>query len=136
MVDQGMASVASEVPVSTIMSCEVFTARRTDPVTELVQQMLRAHVGCIPIVDEHGHPAGIVTKTDLVEALCKPELRTAADVMMPLAIVLNEHATVAHCAQMMTIEDFHHVMIVSATGALVGVVSSQDIVRWLVRADV
>ena len=36
---------------------------------------------------------------------------------------------------MMALEDFHHVMIVGSGGALVGVVSSQDIVRWLVAND-
>jgi CBS-domain-containing membrane protein len=38
---------------------------------------------------------------------------------------------------MMTCEDLHHVLVVSPSGSLVGVVSSKDIVTWLIalRAD-
>jgi len=131
-------TVADQVPITEIMTRDLVSARKDQPVAELVRQMLRGHFGCIPVVDERGHPQGIVTKTDLIELIAKPAhlaSATASDVMMPLAIVLDERATIAHCAQMMTLEDFHHVMIVGSGGALVGVVSSQDIVRWLVAND-
>ncbi len=137
MPTRSVPAVSNQASVVDIMSRDVITARKTVAVAELARQMLRAHIGCIPIVDEQGHPRGMVTKTDLVDALVKPEgaASTAADIMMSLAVVVSETASVAHCAKIMTIEDFHHVMIVSETGALVGVVSSQDIVRWLVRAE-
>ena len=61
--------------------------------------------------------------------------RTAEDIMLPLAFTLDEHATVAHAAAMMVQEDLHHVMIVSTGGFLVGVVSSHDIVRWVIAND-
>jgi len=35
----------------------------------------------------------------------------------------------------MAIEDVHHVVIVADSGALVGVVSTMDIVRWLTAND-
>lgn len=131
-------TIADQVPVTDIMSRELVTTRKELPVADVARQMLRGHIGCVPVVDERGHPRGIVTKTDLMELITKPamlETATVSDVMMPLAIVLDDRATVAHCAQMMTLEDFHHVMIVSSSGALVGVVSSQDVVRWLVAND-
>ena len=53
----------------------------------------------------------------------------------PLAITLNTHATVAHAAAMMAMEDFHHLMVVGNDHALVGVVSTMDVVRWLARND-
>jgi CBS-domain-containing membrane protein len=36
-----------------------------------------------------------------------------------------------YAAAMFVREGFHHVMIVSTTGMLVGVVSTKDVVRWL-----
>jgi CBS domain-containing protein len=131
-------TIADRVPATEIMTRNLICAREDLPLIEVAQLMLRSHIGCIPIVDEHGQPKGMVTKTDLVELVVRPEGiagGTAADAMMPLAIVLDEAATVAHCAAMMAAEDFHHVMIVSCHGALIGVVSSQDIVRWLVAND-
>jgi CBS domain-containing protein len=55
--------------------------------------------------------------------------------MMPLALTLDEHATLAHAASLMTLEDLHHVMVVSCSGALIGIVSAKDVVRWLVEND-
>jgi CBS domain-containing protein len=84
----------------------------------------------------------MVTKFDLIEQLLAAReaegarlALTAADVMMPLAITLDEHATVAHAAAMMSVEDVHHVPIVAEGGALIGVVSTMDIVRWLAAND-
>jgi CBS domain-containing protein len=131
-------TVADQVPVTEVMSRVLVTTRKELPAADVAKQMLRSHIGCVPVVDERGHPRGIVTKTDLLELITKPrmlESATVGDVMMPLAIVLDERATIAHCAQMMAIEDFHHVMIVASGGALIGVVSSQDVVRWLVAND-
>ena len=138
MSTQCVQTVADQVPVTEVMSRHLVTTRKEVLAGEVVKQMLRSHIGCVPVVDERGHPRGIVTKTDLLELIAKPAMlanATVADVMMPLAIVLDDRATVAHCAQMMTLEDFHHVMIVASGGALIGVVSSQDVVRWLVAND-
>jgi CBS domain-containing protein len=119
------------------MTRNVVCARPRLPVKALVRLMLRNHIGCVPIVDDRGHPRGMVTKSDLVEllddTLSLPDIdtRIAEDIMMPLAITLEENATVAHAATMMSLEGFHHVMIISKSGALIGVVSSQDVVRWI-----
>lgn len=133
---------ADSVSVTEIMTRNVVCARPRLPVTSLARLMIRNHISCVPIVDERGHPRGMVTKSDLIELLDtegpgSPSLasRTAADIMMPLAITLDDRATVAHAASMMAIEGFHHVMIVGRTGALVGLVSSQDVVRWIVEHD-
>jgi CBS domain-containing protein len=55
--------------------------------------------------------------------------------MLPLAITLDQSATVAHAAAMMSCEDLHHVLVVGDSGELVGVVSSKDVVNWLVSND-
>ena len=134
---------ADSVPVTEIMTRNVVCARPRLPVTSLARLMIRNHISCVPIVDERGHPRGMVTKSDLIELLDAEggldssllASRTAADIMMPLAITLDDRATVAHAASMMAIEGFHHVMIVGRSGALVGLVSSQDVVRWIVEHD-
>jgi CBS domain-containing protein len=136
-------TTADSVSVTEIMTRNVVCARPRLPISSLARLMVRNHISCVPIVDERGHPRGMVTKSDLIElmdgehGIDNPALaaRTAADIMMPLAITLDDRATVAHAASMMAIEGFHHVMIVSQTGLLVGLVSSQDVVRWLVDND-
>lgn len=134
-------TIADLVPVRRIMSRDVVCAREDLDVGALVDLMVRRRIGCVPVIDERGRPIGMVTKTDVVEqrlaaiAHGGSPAMTAGELMMPLAITLDEHATVAHAAAMMAVEDFHHVAIVSDGGALIGVVSTMDIVRWLAAND-
>lgn len=134
-------TIADLIPVRRIMSRDVVCAREDLDAGALIDLMVRRRIGCVPVVDERGRPIGMVTKTDLVEQQLAaiqhgtPPAGTAGALMMPLAITLDEHATVAHAAAMMAVEDFHHVAIVSVAGALIGVVSTMDIVRWLATND-
>jgi len=138
---RAVPTMADSVPVTAIMTRNVVCARPRLPVSSLVRLMIRNHISCVPIVDDRGHPRGMVTKSDLIELLddieTRPELETriAEDIMMPLAITLDDHATVAHAASMMTLEGFHHVMITNQGGILIGLVSTQDVVRWVVEND-
>lgn len=135
-------TIADLVPVRRIMSREVICAREDLEIGALMDLMVRHHIGCVPVVDDHGRPIGMVTKFDVVEQLLDartPEgpapAATAGEVMMPLAITLDEHATIAHAAAMMSVEDVHHVPIVTGCGALIGIISAMDIVRWLASND-
>lgn len=128
-----MPTIADRIPVTAIMSRDVVCGRTDLSVGALTELLVKNHIGCVPIVDDRGRPKGIVTKLDLVEHE-HPAL-TAGEVMMPLAITLNSHATIAHAVAMMAIEDFHHLMVVGTDHVLVGVVSTMDVVRWLARND-
>jgi CBS-domain-containing membrane protein len=135
-------TIADLVPATWIMSGDVIHAREDATVDHVMQLMVRRHIGCVPIVDGRNHPIGMVTKRDLVEnwvisrdADAAPPALTVGQLMMPLALTLDEHATVAHTAAMMAVEDVHHVPIVAESGCLIGIVSSFDIVRWLAAND-
>jgi len=141
-------TIADQVPVTEIMSRDTTCAHRNLEAAALVDLMVHSHVGCIPVVEEPGRPIGMVTKFDLIERLFVAESadagragsggplpETASDLMMPLAITLAEHATVAHVAALMAAEAIHHVPIVDAGGCLIGVVSAMDVVRWLAAND-
>lgn len=130
-------TIADSVPVAAIMSRDVVCAYPDLAVDKLLEVMIGQRLGCMPIVDDRGCPVGMVTKLDVVEQLALPSTRVnpvVADVMLPLAITLEEHATVAHAASMMAAEDLHHVMITSER-RLIGVVSTMDITRWLASND-
>lgn len=142
--DEGLLQVptiADLVPVRRIMTRDVICAREDLDLATLLELMVRRHIGCVPIVDERGRPIGMVTKFDAIEQLVtepKPGGKRpiiAGDLMMPLALTLDEHASVGDAAAMMAVEDVHHVVIIAESGALIGVVSTMDIVRWLTAND-
>lgn len=141
-------SRADDVALSDLVVRDLVCARSDLEIEAVIGLMIDHHLGCIPVVDERRRPIGIITKFDIVERIDASlrsdanglppaglEARTADDVMMPIALTLDEHATIADAASMMTCEDLHHVLVVSRAGTLVGVVSTKDIVTWLVRND-
>jgi CBS domain-containing protein len=128
-------TIADLVSVTDIMTRNVTCAARDLRVEQLVKLMVHNHIGCLPVIDDLGRPIGMVTKLDLVEQLGVRDRETATEIMMPLAMTLGDHATVAHAARMMADEDVHHVPIVDNEGRLIGIVSSMDIVRWLAKND-
>jgi len=140
-------TIADQVPVTQIMTSDITCARRDLPVASVAALMIHSHIGCVPVIEEPGRPIGMITKRDLVEQMVGMEgatdapsarslaPRTANELMMPLAITLGEHATIAHAAALMAAEDVHHTPIVDGSGRLIGIVSTMDIVRWLARND-
>jgi CBS domain-containing protein len=144
----GIPTVAGLVPVTDIMSRDVICALADLPIDTLVDLLVNNYIGCVPIVDDDGCPIGMITKRDLIEPMANRTStadesptwaslapRTAKEAMLPIALTLDDRATVAQAAALMAAEDLHHVPIISAKGRIVGVVSSLDIVRWLARND-
>ena len=129
-------TIADIVPITEIMARDVTCARGDFDAARVAELMLRAHVGCLPVVQHDGRPIGMITKLDVLEQQGSSHAaRTADQLMMPLTIKVNEQATVARVAALMAAEDIHHVLVVDFEGQLVGVVSTMDIVRWLARND-
>jgi CBS domain-containing protein len=126
-------TIADRVPVTAIMSRDVVCARADISLDAVRDLLVTNHIGCVPIVDDHARPTGIVTKLDLVER--RWQTGSAADVMMPIGAMLDTSATVANAATAMALDDVHHVVIVGPDDVLVGVVSTMDIVSWLARND-
>lgn len=118
------------VPVTEVMTRATVTSRADASVDSLIALMTLHHVGCIPIVDEHGRPTGIVTKLDLIECRNEPR-KTAREIMMPHALTVNADETLARAASLMSFEQIHHLLVVDGDRVLVGVVSTFDITRWI-----
>jgi CBS domain-containing protein len=145
----GHSTIANRIPLREIMCRNLVCARPDLDIESVIDLMVRNHLGCIPVVDEQRRPLGVITKFDIVEnvdAFLRSAsngspmpidllARSADEAMMPIALTLEQHSSVADAALMMTCEDLHHVLVVSANRALVGIVSSKDIVTWLVEND-
>ena len=111
-------------------------------VATVIELMIDHRIGCVPGVDDRRRPIGVITKHDVVEQLAAfmharahgVELpgdiaaRTADELMLPLALTIGHHGSLAIAATMMAVEGIHHVLVVDDDSRLVGVVSSKDIV--------
>jgi acetoin utilization protein AcuB len=63
------AESAREWCVGDLMAHAPVTLRETDPLAEAAEKMAERRIGCLPIVDAKGRLAGVLSETDLLQAL-------------------------------------------------------------------
>jgi CBS domain-containing protein len=126
------ASAADRASVRGVMSRDLICARPDVDLATTLALLLRHKIGCMPIVDQDRRPIGILTKLDLCEEIAGLG-RVAEDVRITNLVTTEEHVTIAYAADLMVKHDTHHVLVVGSNGALVGVVSTKDIVTWVVE---
>lgn len=150
-------SAADQIPVTAVMTTEVVCVRSDLSIEALAALFVDLNITGAPVVDDRGHPIGVVSKSDLVradlestetgEALrdeesmehgfhLEPSSRgRVSDIMMPIAFTVPENATLSHAAALMAYEGVHRVPVISGDGTVVGIVSAMDVVRWLASND-
>jgi CBS-domain-containing membrane protein len=126
---------ADLTPVSEIMSGTVVHVKPDLGLDALEELLLSHSISGAPVVDDHGRPIGIVSKTDLLRrnGSATGPRATVRDVMMRTAYCLGENEPIARAAGLMAFEGVHRVPIVDHNGAVIGVVSPLDVMRWLAR---
>ncbi len=127
---------ATSTPVAELMTRDVHCATSSLALEVVAELMTNLGIGSAPVVDDDGHPLGIVTKTDLLRAAREPlrhgdQRRTVGEVMTPIAFSISDRASVAQAAALMAFEHVHHVPVLSAEGRVVGIVSSLDVARFV-----
>lgn len=149
-------SDAERTPVSEIMPAHTALVRADMDLESLTHVLLERGLNAVPVVDERGAAIGVVSKTDLLrhqqtepatyeelgagtafdqEGLHLEPHSTAkvADVMTPVAFTLPETATIARAAALMTFEHIQQIPVTGPDQAVVGMIASADILRWLAR---
>ncbi len=66
---QSGAPLAPDTRVGDVMTTLVITARPDATIRQVAQVMTQARIGSIPIVDKHGAPLGIVTRSNILDAV-------------------------------------------------------------------
>jgi CBS domain-containing protein len=130
-------SPADRTPLSVIMRTHVVCVRPSLELSVVGAAFLKEGMSGAPVVDDLGRPIGVVSKTDLIRWIYEGDAAGSspkvADVMQPIAFCLRENDSVAKAAALMGFEHIHRVPVVSATGQVVGIVSSLDVLCWLAR---
>jgi len=108
------------------------TATPETTLRDAVQAMAEHRVGSIVVVEpESGKPIGIFTLRDLLHRVAAKSCDLDQMVMSVMSdsglLMLNWRSTVYQAALVMARHGVHHVIVVDATGKLVGIVSQEDI---------
>lgn len=113
----------------------VFATTRWAMVIEAVELMCTAHVRIL-LVGDVANPHGLISERDILERVILRRLNpqtTCVDAVMSTPLVsLPADATASEALMFMSSHRLHQVPIVSDE-AIVGVVSSTDLMRWATR---
>jgi CBS domain-containing protein len=131
--------------VAELMVTDLRTVEPDTTVGEALSVMTEYHVSALPVTDRHGRMIGVVSTTDVLEALTESsdaesrqqlfEVATVRDLMTPRPAVIPLDTDVKEAAQQMLYLEVRR-LFVEDHGALVGVVSQSDIVRGVATAKI
>lgn len=123
--------------VSTILQRKgttVETVARGITLERVAQRLAALDIGAVIVVDDAGRPVGLCSERDVVRALADGgggALSTTVEALggEPLA-VCGPDTDAEQVMAMMTEQRVRHVPVVDGRGALVGIVSIGDLVKW------
>ena len=121
--------------VRDLMSTTIIQCTKETPIQEVAARMSQHDVSAVVVVDEDGHLAGIITRTDMVVLRAYDEYwqaMQARHVMMHNVITTSPDTTVRQASQELTKRRIHRLIVVEDDDRglrPVGVLSTTDIVR-------
>lgn len=124
--------------VADLMQTNLKTIRGTDTIGDAVALLAETHVSGLPVIDERGRLAGVLSNSDILGAIAEhPEARDrlfeetmVREVMTPRPEVIAPEASTREVARRLLYLEVHR-LFVEDHGKLVGVISTSDLVRML-----
>lgn len=144
--------ITQSVKAHDIMTRQVFSVKKDTPLKEVAGLMAKEKVSGIPVLDEDGKAAGIISEKDFLANMGQGDkahfmafiaeclngkgcadfpvaLQKAEDIMTAPAISVREDATVFEISNIFTQKNINRVPVTDRGGKLLGIVSRADIVR-------
>lgn len=112
--------------VEKIMNTPVVTTQPNVDVAHLKETFKRQEIHAVPVMEEDGTIAGIVSSSDLIAV--HNETLLARQIMTPKVHICLPNNRVKDAAKTMSKHGVHH-MVVMEEGEIIGMVSSMDIVK-------
>jgi CBS domain-containing protein len=137
-----MNTTTSDIRVGNLMTIDPVVIRADAPASE-AERLLKAHrVSGLPVVDGEA-TAGVISQTDLMVARSSGMISGNWDrvlvrhLMTAPAVTVHTGTTLARAAQLMVTRHIHRLVVVDDEDVPIGVVSSLDLLRVLVKdADI
>ncbi|HVW67691.1 MAG TPA: CBS domain-containing protein [Steroidobacteraceae bacterium] len=127
--------------IGTVCSRDVCVSRRGEALASAASQMMDRHVGALVVVEptaaaaDRLRPVGIITDRDIVCGQVSPPrdlfCLTVDDVMTADPLVLEEGCGIGEGIRLLAERGVRRAPVVDRNGALVGVASTDDLLRAL-----
>ena len=116
--------------VKDYMTLNPRTVNPDDSAQEIVEKMKTLNYRQFPVV-ENGKLVGIITETDLADALIRDKDVSIKDVMVTEPLTLMENASIENASDIIRIKNFNSLPVVSETNELLGLLTVTDILDAL-----
>jgi CBS-domain-containing membrane protein len=127
-----IAEAAARVPLGEFVDRRVVCVKPTTSVEHLRALMAETGHESFPVVDASWKPLGMISKSDLVREQVDEDAEVAS-LMSPLVFSLPEDARLTHAISLLAAEGVHQIPVLTAEGAIVGVVTAVECLRWVAR---
>ncbi len=121
--------------VRDIMTAEVITVTIDALLADAADLLDRFAITGMPVVDEAGRIAGVVTQTDLIRVRLTGQLwarwplLAVGDVMTRPALSIADETPIEEAARQMVAFGVHRLVVVDDSQIAIGIVSTTDLVR-------
>ncbi len=133
-------------PIKNIMSEDVVAADYTNKFSDIRKLMIDEYINHVPIVSEN-KLVGIISRIDILKALHSDiyiknsgenaqsldNVIEIEDIMTPNPHTIKAHDTVEHAVQLFDRFDFNALPVVNDEGSLVGIITTKDIIGYLLK---
>lgn len=119
--------------IESVMSTQVSTCAPGDSLNRAAQLMWEGDCGCLPVVDEEGEVAGVITDRDICMAAYTRGMSlheaSVGSAMSHPVVTCGTNDSVAQVEQMMKEHRIRRIPVLDDLGGLVGMVSLGDLAR-------
>ena len=118
------------------MTTRVVVASAETSLAEAARDLARLEISGLPVVDAEGQVVGIVTESDLLNALLEPASveRPISTVMTTPVVTVDEFTPADTIIRLLRERRFHHLP-VTRQGVVVGLITPQEVIRYFVRHE-
>ncbi|MGP3683977.1 CBS domain-containing protein [Streptomyces sp. IBSNAI002] len=121
--------------VADLMTHTAVTVRRTTAFKEIARLLKEFDITALPVIDETGHPVGVVSEADLLRRRPAGGAATAQELMTSPTVTARPEWSVVRAARIMQRHRVKRLPVVDEEGRLVGILSRSDLIQLFLRHD-
>ncbi|MEV6579739.1 CBS domain-containing protein [Streptomyces sp. NPDC051582] len=121
--------------VADLMTPSAVTVRRATAFKEIARLLKEFDITAMPVIDEAGHPVGVVSEADLLRRRPVGGAATAEQLMTSPAVTARPEWSVVRAARVMQRHRVKRLPVVDEEGRLVGILSRSDLIQLFLRRD-
>jgi predicted transcriptional regulator len=124
----------AELCAGDLMTPNPLSVRSDAPVRQALEFLVTRGVSGAVVIDNAGHPVGVLTLTDLVihdREKLPTDGASAADVMTPIVFSVRPETPAKDVVERMVDLNIHRVFVQDSTMVVIGVITALDVLRHI-----